>query len=312
MTDNSQNFDNLQERNQQVLNNISQLQTQEKQLYDSLDDVTLSSDEKQQIINKINEVSQMRLNMYASMKDMYSYYQKNVSASRTTLGQQVVAINVLENELNDAKIRMNLLEDQKYNKLRLVEINTYYGKRYNAHSRLMKTIVLMCIPIIILAFLANKGILPVNVYMILTTIILIIGIILIGMQLVDMSNRDNMNWDEYNWYFNKNDAPKDTSDGSSSNPWATSSMTCIGSACCYDGSTYDDAKNICVPNEVYAQDHPDTVASDPAADPAAEPAEEEPAAESFRGLGKYANTQVKPSYNNNIMPMYSSLTKSMF
>ena len=317
MTDNSQNFDNLQERNQQVLNNISQLQTQEKQLYDSLDDVTLSSDEKQQIINKINEISQMRLNMYAGMKDMYSYYQKNVSASRSTLGQEVAAINILENELNDAKIRMNLLEDQKYNKLRLVEINTYYGKRYNAHSRLMKTIVIMCIPIIILAFLANKGILPVNVYMILTTIILIIGIILIGMQLVDMSNRDNMNWDEYNWYFNKNDAPKDTSDGSSSNPWATSSMTCIGSACCYDGSTYDDAKNICVPNAVYAQDHPDTVeaeepAADPAAEPAAEPAEEEPAAESFRGLGKYANTQVKPSYNNNIMPMYSSLTKSMF
>ena len=113
MTDNSQNFDNLQERNQQVLNNISQLQTQEKQLYDSLDDVTLSSDEKQQIINKINEISQMRMNMYASMKDMYSYYQQNVSASRSTLGQEVAAINVLENELNDAKIRMNLIEDQK-------------------------------------------------------------------------------------------------------------------------------------------------------------------------------------------------------
>ena len=109
MTDNSQNFDNLQERNQQVLNNISQLQTQEKQLYDSLDDVTLSSDEKQQIINKINEISQMRLNMYAGMKDMYSYYQKNVSASRSTLGQEVAAINVLENELNESNIRMNLL-----------------------------------------------------------------------------------------------------------------------------------------------------------------------------------------------------------
>jgi len=321
MTDNSQNFDNLQERNQQVLNNISQLQTQEKQLYDSLDDVTLSSDEKQQIINKINEISQMRLNMYASMKDMHSFYQKNVSASRSTLGQEVSAINILENELNDAKIRMNLLEDQKYNKLRLVEINTYYGKRYNAHSHLMKTIVIMCIPIIILAILANKGILPSNLYMILTGIILIIGAILIGMQLIDMSNRDNMNWDEYNWYFNKSDAPTDTSDGSSSNPWATSSMTCVGSACCYDGSTYDDQKNICVPNAVYAEDHPDTVeepveepvASEPvASEPVAEPVEEE-AVESFKGLGKYANTQSKPTYNNIIpMPMYSSLTKSMF
>ena len=32
MTDNSNNFDSLQERNQQVLDNISQLQTQEKEL----------------------------------------------------------------------------------------------------------------------------------------------------------------------------------------------------------------------------------------------------------------------------------------
>ena len=48
--------DNLQERNQQVLDNISQLQTQEKELYTSLDDPNLSSEEKQQIINKINEI----------------------------------------------------------------------------------------------------------------------------------------------------------------------------------------------------------------------------------------------------------------
>jgi hypothetical protein len=254
MTDNSQKFDKLQERNQQVLNNISQLQIQEKQLYDSLDDVNLSSDEKQQIIHKINEISQMRMNMYASMKDMYSYYQQNVSVSRDAIGQDVAAINILENELNDAKIRMNLLENQKYNKLRSVEINTYYGKRYKAHSNLMKMIVIMCILIIILAVLANRGILPQSLYGFLTGLILIIGIVLIGRTLIDMSNRDNMNWDEYNWNFDKDKAPKDTSDGSSNNnPWSTPSITCIGSACCYDGSTYDDVKNICVPNAVYEQ-----------------------------------------------------------
>ena len=33
---------------------------------------------------------------------------------------------------------MNLLEEQKNNKLRLVEINTYYGKQYNAHTYIKK------------------------------------------------------------------------------------------------------------------------------------------------------------------------------
>ena len=304
MTDNSINYDNLQERNQQVLNNISQLQSQEKALYDSLDDVTLSSEQKQQIINKINEISQMRLNMYASMKDMYSFYQKDVAASRSSLGQEVSALDVMENELNEAKRRLNLIEDQKLNKLRLVEINTYYGKRYSAHSKIMKTIVIICVPLIILAILGNTGILPSNIYMFLVGIVVIIGIVIIGYQLIDISNRDNMNWDEYNWYFDKSKAPTDTSaydSTSSSSPWTMPSMTCVGSECCYEGSTYDSDKNICVPNVVYQQEHPvDTTSTTTTSSGTTE---------SFKGLDKYAYTQTKatPLYGN-IMPTFASLT----
>ena len=295
MTDNSNNFDSLQERNQQVLNNISQLQTQEKELYASLDNVRLSSEQKQQIINRINEISQMRMNLYAGLKDMYSYYQQNVAASRTTLGQSVAAVDVLENELNQSKIRMNLIEDQKYNKLRLVEINTYFGKRYNAHSQLMKTIVFICIPVIILAVLANREILPPNIYKFLTVLILVIGAVVIGLQLIDMSNRDEMNWDEYNWYFDKNQAPSDTTEGTPRDPWGTASVTCVGSACCYDGSTYDSEKNICVPNPIYNQEHPPTNTE---------------TTESFEGLGKYGYTQLKSApLNNNISPLFASLSK---
>lgn len=296
MTDNSQNFDSLKERNEQVLNNISQLQTQEKQLYDSLDDVTLSSDQKQQVINKINEISQMRLNMYASMKDMYSYFQKNVSSSSILLEQEKSAIDVIENELNEAKKRINIIDSQKNDKLRLVEINTYYGKRYNAHARIMKTIILTCIPILILTFLSNNGILPPNIYMFLVGIVIIIGVIIIGYQIIDISNRDNMNWDEYNWYFDRTAAPSDSSvvTDSSKNPWESISLTCVGSACCYEGSTYDSDTNICVPNNIYSSEHPEVSQT----------------TEGFKGLSKYANTQTKPlSVSNNIMPLYSSLSK---
>ena len=292
MTDNSQNFDNLQERNQQVLDNISQLQTQEKQLYDNLDDITLTSEQKQQIIARINEISQMRLNMYSSMKDMYAYYQKNVAASRSALGQEVIAIDILENELNQAKIRLNLLEDQKLSKLRLVEINTYYGKRYNAHSRFMKTIVITCIPVIILSVLANWGILPSNLYVFLTGIVIIIGVVVMGLELIDMSNRDNMNWDEYNFYFDKQNAPSDNNEGIPSDPWGTPSITCIGSACCYAGSTYDDKTNNCVPNAIYNLTHPTKPS----------------VTESFEGMDKYAYSQIKPSsFKTNAWPSSAKL-----
>jgi hypothetical protein len=254
MTDNSNNFDNLQERNQQVLNNISQLQITEQQLYDSLDNVNLTAEQKQAIIKRINEISQMRLNLYANMKDMYSFYQQNISASRNTSGEQLAAIDVIENELNESKRRMNLLQDQKYNKLRTVEINTYYGKRYNAHTHIMKTIVIFCVPIIILAVLANKGLIPLNIYNFLTGIVIIIAVILLGYQLIDLSNRDNMNWDEYNWRFNQSTAPTATTNQQSgTSPWSFPSLVCIGSECCYEGSTYDNSTNVCVPNSIYAQ-----------------------------------------------------------
>jgi hypothetical protein len=136
--------------------------------------------------------------------------------------------------------------------------------------------------------------LPQNLYAFLTGIIIIIGVVFIGLELIDMSNRDNMNWDEYNWYFNKDDAPSYDATDDSSDPWAMPSVVCIGAACCYDGSTYDDQKNICVPTAILNQDltTPTTTV------------------ETFNGLEKYAYTQDKPvSYNNVVRPRYASYKK---
>jgi hypothetical protein len=258
MTDIPKMFDSLQESNKQVLINISQLQNQEKELYKSLDDVTLSYDQKRMIIDRINQIYQIRMNLYDSLKDMFSYYNQNVDSSNTTLNQSIEAVNILEDELNNTKIKMGLIDELENSKQRLVEINTYYGKRYNAYSKLMKTIVFICIPIIIVAFLANKGIIPANIYNILYVIILVIGVVLLGLQLIDISNRDDMNWDEYNWYFDKSIAPEpskgsttnpttNSTTNSTTNPWKLPTFTCVGNECCYTGSVYNVNTNRCVP-----------------------------------------------------------------
>ena len=244
--------DNLQGRNDQIIDNIKSLQTTEMKLYDSLESKALNSDQKQQIIDKINQVSQLRINLYANLKDSYSYYQQDVSESRNTMNNQMVSVDVIENELNDSKRRLNLLEAQKNNKIRLVEINTYYGKQYNAHKQIMQIIVLICIPVLILTVLASKGILPPKITSVLTGIIIIIGIYIIGAKIIDLSNRDNLNFDEYNWYFNKDDAPTNSSEtNTSSDPWVSSSLTCVGAECCYDNSTYDEMQNKCIPTAKY-------------------------------------------------------------
>lgn len=257
-------FSSMQDRNQQTLGDIANLQEIEQELYSSLEKNastnSLSPEEKGQIVSKINEISQMRINLYANLKNTYAHFQNSAASSRIALAEQMMAIEIVETELNESKRRLQLLEDEKYNKLRMVEINTYYGKKYNAHTNIMKTVVIICIPLLILGILASNGILPQNIGNILMAIIIIIGVFIIVIQVIDLSNRDNMNYDEYNWAFNEDDAPTDSSP-LVQNPWDFGNLDCVGAACCTENDTYDTDQNLCVPTAVYnmAQKRPKLV-----------------------------------------------------
>jgi hypothetical protein len=239
--------DNLQGQNDKIINNIKSLQTSEMKLYNSLENQSLQADQKQQIIEKINQISDMKINLYQTLKDNYSNYQQDVSSSRNFINEQMIAIDVIENELNDSKRRLHLLEAQKINKIRLVEINTYYGKQYNSHKKIMKIIFIMCIPILILTILGNKGIIPSKLSGLLTGVIIIIGAFIIGAKIIELSNKDNMNYDEYDWYFDKENATTDTSETTTtSGPWDTPTYTCVGAECCNENNIYDSTQNMCI------------------------------------------------------------------
>jgi len=282
--------DNLQGRNEQTINNIKSLQATEMKLYDSLESRSLNSDQQKEIIDKINKISQMRINLYAGLKDMYSYYQEDVTESRNTMNNQMVSVDVIENELNDSKRRLNLLEAQKTNKIRLVEINTFYGKQYNAHKEIMQIVAIICIPVLILTVLANKGIIPPKINALIIGIIVIVGLFVIGAKIIDLSNRDNMNFDEYNWYFNKDDAPISSTEvdttSSESDPWATSEDTCVGAECCYENSTYDETQNRCIPTAQYNANQANSTS--------AEETEETEETEAFSVLSKYESFTNNP------------------
>jgi len=251
----NQNYSNLQDRNAQIISDIQNLQNIEKELFNnleqSLNQNTLSQSQKEELIQKINEISQMRSNMYQTVGGINSFYQSNLNTSSDTLAQQTDAINIVEKELNAAKERLKLIEEYKVNKLRLVEINTYYGERYAAHTRLMKIIIAMFVPILILAFLANKGFIPGWLFSGLAVIIGVIGLITLFYVVRSMMMRDNMMYQEYNWAFNPNNATQTntTSASSATDPWAKSSSNmCIRQACCDSGYTYDPVANKCVPS----------------------------------------------------------------
>jgi hypothetical protein len=116
----------------------------------------------------------------------------------------------------------------------------------------MKTVVFVCIPVLLLTFLANKGIISQQLNFFISGIVIIIGVVLIGTQILDISNRDNMNYDEYNWYFDKNNVEtnRNNIDTTNLDPWATLDATCIGAECCDANGTYDSEQNKCIPNDI--------------------------------------------------------------
>ena len=102
---------------QQVISNIKDMQTIEIQLYTSLDNQSLTVAERNNIITRINQIGETRMTLYNSLNNMASSYQQNVSTSQKTIQQQLFVIDIVENELNEAKGRMKLLENKKYDKL---------------------------------------------------------------------------------------------------------------------------------------------------------------------------------------------------
>jgi len=240
--------------NQNTLTDIQHLQDIERKLFLNLETAltnnSLTSDQKQLLINQINEISQMRINLFNHISNINSAYYDNVSSSSNTLGDQMVAIQIVEKELNDAKKRLKMIRDESANKLRLVEINDYYTKKYNFQSKIMKSFIFFCIIIIILTLLA-RIILPRTIYYLLVTITIIWAVLHIGNLIISANTRNPMNYQEYNWYFDPTTAAAKFAnlDASGNDPWALKNFTCIGQACCPNGFTYDSSLNYCMVTE---------------------------------------------------------------
>ena len=256
------NSNDSQQTNEQILNDIQTLQTMEQQLFSNLENnPNLTAQQQQQIVEKMNQLSNMRINLYQTLSGVNSYYQNALSSSQGTLKEQTTAIYIVENELNTAKRRLKALDMEKINKVRLVEINNYYGDKYVEHGNLMKIVIFTLVPVIILAIINKSGILPDTIYYILVMIVAAIGGYFFWLRFGSIITRDNMNYQSYDWYFDPSAAP--TGSSSSTDPWASlgSLGTCIGQDCCSAGQLYDETLDQCVGDSTTPPSPTDTYAT---------------------------------------------------
>ena len=248
MSENSKNdLPNVAENNKKILGDIQNLQQMENKILQTLETRgNLSHEEITKMVDNMNQLSGTRVNLYTTLSNMNNFFGNALQSSTGTLKQQTAAINIVENELNRAKRRLQYLQMEKNNKIRLVEINQYYGDKYAEHANLMKIVIFTLIPIIIITFVYYRGLLPKPVYFILFIIIGVIGAMNFWKTYASIMSRDNMNYDSYNWSFDPSTAPTGTNDDS--DPWGKIGNIgiCVGEACCSEGQVYDDSKNICI------------------------------------------------------------------
>lgn len=250
---NSQGIDAIQAKNTQTLTDIQDLQTIETELFTTLEtgmnNNSLSTAQKQSILDKITKISNMRTQLYTNMSGTQSFFQKNATFASTTLGEQLEAIKIVESELTDSRNQYKLIQNDKNTKLRQVEINTYYGDKYSDHSNILKTVIFICILIIIVSLLANYGIISQYFYSYLFIIIMSVGIIYIGWLILEAMSHDNMIYQEYDWgNYPPTTPPAVDTSNSVIDPWATIGLTCIGQDCCDTDFTYVPTSNKCTSN----------------------------------------------------------------
>jgi hypothetical protein len=248
---------------QTTLNNIKDLQNLEKDLYIKLEiSATTKGNEAEQtdLINRINKISQIRMSLLQTLNTMSNTLQTQVGSSRVDLVDQLTLIGVIEKQLNQIKEQMNQSDNIKNNKLRMVEINTYYGKRYRAYTELMKIVIFSSILFLILALLKKKELIPENIANGLLTIFLIVALFFFLRKVNDIYWRDNMDFDQYNWYYVPDASGKTVfeydkeaiegihfSDNLKDEMYELSKdLGCIGAECCSKKMKYDKNKDKCV------------------------------------------------------------------
>jgi hypothetical protein len=243
-----------------IMGNIRSLQNKEEKLYSDLNKYGISDTAKNKIVDDINKLSNERIELYNILENNSLFMQNLVETAKNDLKNEKITLEIIEDELSNIKDKYNGIKSGHINKLRMVEINTYYSKKYKAYGNLMKIIIMICVPVLILSILSNRDLLPSSITRGVSIFIILIGTFYIMTKMYDLYIRNNMNYDQYDFSFDANEQLKEDTGHTTNISQVLKNelkdiidpakkklnIGCIGSECCGDDMTYDKQTNKCV------------------------------------------------------------------
>ena len=100
-------------------------------------------------------------------------------------------------ELNNIKNRLTQLKSERSNKIRMVQVGDYEYDRYNAHKKILKTIVYGAFILLILSYLFQFAWFPNRIGGVGIVLTISWVIISISSQIYDNARRDNIDYEKY-------------------------------------------------------------------------------------------------------------------
>ena len=251
-----------------TLNNISELQQREKELHQNFP-VMGTEEEKQLVFDKMQSLTETRIELFNALKTKYA---KDVKESEIELKDQIATLDIVENELREAKKRLNKMDEKYTNKMRMVELTTFFSDKYRAYNGLLRVVMFWFVIFGILLYISMLNPVP-ETYVSKDNsntvfLVLLLGVGLYGLYKVlvlfyDIDSRSNMNFNEYDFDsdFDPSQVVKQHSVlpggmGSSYGGMLTHEfenmakslhLGCVDSSCCADGTMYDSLKKRCIP-----------------------------------------------------------------
>ena len=231
------------QRDDQTLQTIGQIDSQIQSIYNNLEALSVQANpdlnKQNALLQQIEKLQQLKSSLYTSVSASYSSTQANVAESRNSLVDEIAVTNVVGQELNNATKNLSALEQARYNKVRMAEINNYYSDKYSAQTNVMKTIVYFCIPILILGILMKKEILSKNISLALIGILVGLAIVVVILQAIDLGSRSNMVFSEYDFPFDAENVDLNSNSNDDDQPTQQDrTLSCAGEACCPEGNDY--------------------------------------------------------------------------
>jgi hypothetical protein len=218
-----------------LIDQISNLQKLENDKYILLNGLLKSNPspdnvaQQKTIINDIKEIATIRSKLFDTMLSNASSNLKVTQQMGSTLEAKKTIVTLKETALGEQRAALQAAAGTIDDSKRMVGINTYYDKQYEARVKIMKFIVLVCFVIIFLIVLLKLGWLPQELVTVLVVVALFGGIFYTAYLSYDMYQRNDINFDEYDFPIDSNLGSKISQPARSQLQGASSDRTCSSS-----------------------------------------------------------------------------------